>query len=85
MSTKVSITILPSARGSYRAEEGGRAVPPTEPNAQRCYTVTPRDLPAHCPPPGTTLWDSHPRVFLPFGSHGRARCPYCGAEYVLRD
>ena len=57
----------------------------TEPNANRVYTVTRADLPIHCPLPGASLWNSHPRVFLPIEKTGRARCPYCGAEYVLRE
>jgi uncharacterized Zn-finger protein len=35
--------------------------------------------------PGSSLWDSHPRVFLPIEDTGKAKCPYCGAEYVLKD
>jgi uncharacterized Zn-finger protein len=31
------------------------------------------------------LWCSHPRVFLPLEETGKARCPYCGAEFVLVD
>lgn len=47
--------------------------------------VTRKDLPLHCPLPGTSLWNSHPRVFLPIEKTGSAVCPYCGTEYVLRD
>ena len=54
------------------------------PNDQRTYDVTRRDLPLHCPLPGMSLWNSHPRVYLPVEATGRARCPYCGAEYILR-
>lgn len=50
----------------------------------RCE-VARKDLPLHCPLPGTSLWNSHPRVFLPIETAGRAVCPYCGTEYVLRD
>ena len=39
-------------------------------------------LPLHCPQPGTTLWNSHPRVFIPVEDNGHARCPYCGTEFV---
>lgn len=53
------------------------------PNAENFYEVTPADLPLHCPLPGTTLWNSHPRVFLPIEATGHAKCPYCGAEYTL--
>jgi len=55
------------------------------PNTQARYEVTHADLPLHCPMPGTTLWNSHPRVFLPLEGRGEARCPYCGALYVLKD
>jgi uncharacterized Zn-finger protein len=30
-----------------------------------------------------SLWNSHPKVFLPVERTGRAKCPYCGAEYIL--
>lgn len=54
-------------------------------NAQNRYEVTAADLPVHCPLPGMSLWNSHPRVFLPLGEVGEARCPYCGALYVLKQ
>ncbi len=52
-------------------------------NAQRVYRVTPADLPLHCPLPGTYLWNSHPKVFLPIEATGEAKCPYCGTLYEL--
>jgi uncharacterized Zn-finger protein len=56
-----------------------------EPNAQNRYEVTRADLPLSCPMPGMTLWNSHPRVYLPIEDSGEERCPYCGALYVLKD
>lgn len=53
-------------------------------NAQNQYTVTSRDLPLSCPMPDMTLWNSHPRVYLPIEDSGFAKCPYCGAEYTLQ-
>jgi uncharacterized Zn-finger protein len=53
-------------------------------NAQNRYEVTRADLPVHCPLPGMSLWNSHPRVYLPLEEKGEARCPYCGALYVLK-
>ncbi len=53
------------------------------PNAQTRQEVTRKELPLHCPMPGTSLWNSHPRVFLPIEETGAAKCPYCGTEYVL--
>lgn len=54
-------------------------------NAQNQYTVTRQDLPLCCPMPGMTLWNSHPRVFLPIEKTGWAKCGYCGAEYTLQQ
>jgi len=54
------------------------------PNAENRYEVTSADLPVHCPLPGMSLWNSHPRVYLPLAEAGEARCPYCGALYVLK-
>lgn len=53
------------------------------PNAQNRYEITRADLPLHCPMPGMSLWNSHPRVYLPVEPTGRAKCPYCGADFVL--
>lgn len=55
-------------------------------NAERVYEITRADLPLSCPLPSMALWDSHPRVYLPIEARGgRASCPYCGAQYVLKD
>ncbi|MDA8389790.1 MAG: zinc-finger domain-containing protein [Gammaproteobacteria bacterium] len=52
---------------------------------ERRHEVTRADLPLHCPLPGMSLWNSHPRVFLPIEVTGEERCPYCGTLYVLKD
>jgi uncharacterized Zn-finger protein len=57
----------------------------TQPNAANQYQVKRKDLPLHCPMEGTSLWNSHPRVYLPIEDTGQARCPYCGAIYTLQD
>jgi len=49
------------------------------------YEVTRVDLPLSCPMPKYRLWDAHPRVYLPIAATGTAVCPYCNAEYVLKD
>jgi uncharacterized Zn-finger protein len=54
------------------------------PNAENHYIVGKADLPLHCPMEGMSLWNSHPRVFLPIEETGKAKCPYCGAEYELK-
>jgi uncharacterized Zn-finger protein len=55
------------------------------PNAVSRYEVTHKDLPLHCPMDGMRVWDSHPKVYLPIAESGHARCPYCGAEYILKE
>ena len=52
-------------------------------NAQHRYKVRRKDLPLSCPMPGMYLWNSHPRVYLPVAETGDAKCPYCGAVYLL--
>ena len=55
------------------------------PNTQSRYEVSRADLPLSCPMPGMALWCSHPKVYLPIEKTGQAKCPYCGAEYVLKE
>ena len=52
-------------------------------NAQHKYEVESNDLPLSCPMPGMYLWNSHPKVYLPIEEVGEAKCPYCGADYIL--
>jgi len=54
-------------------------------NTERSYRVSRKDLPLSCPMPSMTLWNSHPRVYLPIEATGKAVCPYCGAQYELID
>jgi len=54
------------------------------PNAKNSYEVTEKDLPVHCPMPGSSLWNSHPRVFIALDKSGNGKCPYCGSEYHLK-
>ena len=55
------------------------------PNESLKYDVSRDVLPIHCPMPGTSLWNSHPRVYIPVEETGVARCPYCGCEFRLVD
>lgn len=52
---------------------------------QRIYKVTRVQLPLSCPMKGMTLWNAHPRVYLPIEKTGSAKCDYCGAEFILTD
>jgi uncharacterized Zn-finger protein len=51
---------------------------------QRYVEVTAADLPLHCPTPRMSLWNTHPRVFIPVEKLGEARCPYCGTLYKFK-
>lgn len=53
-------------------------------NAVRRYEVSASELPIRCPVPGSTEWNSHPQVYLQPDASGKARCPYCSAEFVLK-
>lgn len=54
------------------------------PNASLRVDVDPADLPLHCPMEGMSLWNSHPKVYIPIEKNGHALCPYCGTYYVLK-
>ncbi|MDF2529199.1 MAG: hypothetical protein K0Q57_79 [Gammaproteobacteria bacterium] len=49
------------------------------------HIISKADLPLSCPTPEMTLWNAHPRVFLPIERTGSAVCPYCSTKYVLKD
>ena len=59
--------------------------PLIHPKAEHHYVVSRSDLPLSCPMPGMSLWNSHPKVFLPIEKSGEAKCPYCGATYELGE
>lgn len=48
------------------------------------YEISAKNLPLSCPLKNSSLWDSHPRVYLPITKTGHVACPYCGTEYTLR-
>ncbi len=49
------------------------------------YVVRHKDLPISCPTPKMALWNAHPRVYLPIEQTGEATCPYCSAQYFLKE
>ena len=51
--------------------------------AKQTHHVTWADLPLECPFPDTTLWNGHPRIYLPIHETGEYRCTYCGTLYIL--
>ncbi len=62
-----------------------QTTPELEACTKRLYEVTRDNLPLCCPMPSMRVWNAHPRVYLPIEATGRTICPYCGAEYVLKD
>ncbi len=71
---------------TYNPAMPARTQPATllQPNTQTRYEVGAEDLPLSCPMPQMPLWNSHPRVYLAIEKTGEAKCPYCGAEFLLR-
>ena len=65
----------------------GTVLPAAPAAVQALIPVTRADLPLACPRPGDSLWDMHPRVYLPIEDEPdhEAVCPYCGARYRLID
>lgn len=53
--------------------------------AEKSVLVRHDQLPLSCPPDGKTLWNAHPKVYLPLETSGVAACPYCGTSYILQD
>jgi uncharacterized Zn-finger protein len=49
------------------------------------YEISPKNLPLSCPLKKSSLWDSHPRVYLPIAKTGHVTCPYCGTEFFLKN
>ena len=54
-------------------------------NQSRIHRIKRHQLPLHCPLPEMSLWNSHPRVYLPIRENDNAVCPYCGSEYALAE
>ncbi|MBA2709888.1 MAG: zinc-finger domain-containing protein [Tatlockia sp.] len=50
---------------------------------EKKYTVRQQDLPLSCPTDEMTLWNAHPKVYLPIEKTGSEMCPYCGSKFVL--
>ena len=42
-----------------------------------------KDLPLSCPLPDESLWNQHPRVYIPLNDEGHGSCPYCGNQFAL--
>ena len=51
----------------------------------KIYEIVAKDLPLACPTPKMTLWNAHPKVYLAIEETGRAICPYCSTEFILKN
>lgn len=49
------------------------------------YEITSQNLPLSCPLKNRSLWDYHPKVYLPIAKTGHVTCPYCRTEYFLNN
>lgn len=49
------------------------------------FHIKKEQLPLHCPLPEMSLWNQHPRVYLPIELGEKSKCPYCGSEFILED
>ena len=47
--------------------------------------VTAKDLPLSCPRPGQSMWNAHPREYLPIEKSKKEICPYCGTIYIYKE
>lgn len=47
--------------------------------------VTTAMTPLCCPLPSMTLWNMHPKVYLPLDEDQSATCPYCETHYTVCD
>ena len=54
-------------------------------DARAVRQIVAADLPLHCPPDDSELWNQHPRVYLPIRPGETALCPYCGNRFFLPD
>ena len=52
-------------------------------SSESVFHINKDQLPLHCPLPEMSLWNQHPRVFLPIEGTGKSKCPYCSTEFVL--
>ena len=50
---------------------------------EKTQVVHAHDLPLSCPMNHMSLWDAHPKVYLPIEETGTSICPYCSTLFVL--
>ncbi len=55
------------------------------PCSETSVVIDSRDLPLSCPTKEVSLWNAHPKVYLPIERTGKETCPYCGTHYILKN
>lgn len=56
-----------------------------QPCSDKSYIVKPSELPLSCPTDEMSLWNAHPKVYLPIEETGTETCPYCGTHFILKN
>lgn len=52
--------------------------------AQKVIKISSKDLPLSCPTDDMSIWNAHPKVYLPIEKTGKETCPYCGTQFILK-
>ncbi|MGV3739927.1 MAG: zinc-finger domain-containing protein [Gammaproteobacteria bacterium] len=52
--------------------------------AQKVIKIQAKDLPLSCPTDDMSIWNAHPKVYLPIEKTGKEICPYCGTQFILK-
>ncbi len=63
--------------------ESGNEMAKVATSNESVFHLNKEQLPLHCPLPEMSLWNQHPRVYLPIEDSGKEKCPYCGTEFIL--
>lgn len=63
--------------------ESGQDAAKVSTSNETVFHIKNDQLPLHCPLPEMSLWNQHPRVYLPIEQTGKSKCPYCSTEFIL--
>ena len=44
-------------------------------SAETVFRIKKEQLPLHCPLPEMSLWNQHPKVYIPLDKKGQGKCP----------
>lgn len=53
--------------------------------AHKVIKIQAKELPLSCPTDDMSLWNAHPKVYLPIEKTGKETCPYCGTQFILKS